>query len=383
MSENRSARRIHPNLADGNTSAEIDMINDLDALYMAPEPPAHLNASITWAIRERAAERRKAPRPQRWFDPGRWMPRRLATVAVSLLAVVILAGAGYAGLPVLQEAFNMNTGTDEIITSDLGSEVHVSQTVDGFTVTVERVYADPHQIVIGYTIQGPEGRQFNHIMAWSEYEDEPAGRAIAPLLTDMQGNEIHGGLAPQGPGMQDGVAAGLLTFDGTVIPDDEVEIDVRLRIKRLSAYERLGNDRFQEVVVDGPMVFELTIPVVPGRVANLNQSVEAGGSTATLVRFVTTATGTRVSLQGVGPNADVRLMVDGDTYRLRPEERVAPPTRWERDSTWQYVTGTSLEDKQGNWVLSVAPGGPVVPASIDPLATQATGGPWEFRFVVP
>lgn len=380
MSENRSMRRMYPNLTDGETPADIDIINDLDTFYMAPEPPAYLNASITWAIRERAAERRKTPRSQRWFDPGRWMPRRLATVAVSLLAVVVLAGASYASLPILQEAFNINIGTGEIIASDLGREVHVSQTVDGFTMTVERVYADPHQIVIGYTLQGPDGRAFNHIMAWAEVD---GGGANGPQLTDMQGNPFYGGFAAQQPGIQDGVAAGLLTFGGGGIPAGTEELRVQLHVGWLSAYERLGDNHFEMVEIAAPLVFDLTIPVEPGRVADLNQSVEAGGATATLVRFVTTATGTRVSVQGAGPNADVRLTVDGDTYLLRPEEGVAPPLRWEPGSTWEYVTGTSLEDKQGEWLLSVVPGGPVVPASIDPLATRATDGPWEFKFVVP
>lgn len=360
-----------------------ELAGDLNTIYTAAEPPADLRASIHWALRERAADRKREPVTTRRFDPGRWMPRRFATLTISVIAVIVLIGASYASLPVLQEAFHINSGTDAIVANDLGQEVSISQTVQGFTMTVERVYADPNQIVIGYTLQGPAGRDFNHIMAWSVYDGTPAGRAVAPLLTDMQGHEIDGGFAPEGPGMQDGVAAGLLTFDGSSIDNSVQDINVRLHIGRLSAYERLGRDQYQEVVVDGPLEFDLIIPVEHGRVAILNQSVEAGGTTATLVRAVTAPTGTRVSLRGVGPNADVKLTVDGSTCDLNYSETGMYLTgEWTPDSQWEYVTSTSLEDTSGDWTLTVKPDDSDA-WNTDLAATQPTGGPWEFTFVMP
>ncbi|MFN8536236.1 MAG: DUF4179 domain-containing protein [Thermomicrobiales bacterium] len=64
------------------------------------------------------------------------------------------------------QAFGMAAGTNRIVTQHLGKELGVSQTVNGFTVTIERVYADANQIVIGYSVSGPPDRTFNNFLAF-------------------------------------------------------------------------------------------------------------------------------------------------------------------------------------------------------------------------
>jgi hypothetical protein len=300
-----------------------------------------------------------------------------------LVSVLCLIGAGYAVLPALEAAFHLHTGTAAILSQGLGKEVDVSQTIEGFTVAIKRVYADANQIVIGYTISGPQGRTFNNIMAWGDYNPGP-GHPVArsPFLTDTRGNAFSGGLGGAQPGIQDGTVAQLLTYDGVGIGSNATDIQVRLTIGKLSAYEHLRENEFRDVIVNGPFEFDLMIPVEHGRIADLHQVSVVGGTQATVERVVTTPTGTRVSLRGVGPNADVQLTVNGVTEKLHPPDGQAFPTRWTADSQWEYISGTSFQDKHGEWLLVVKPA-PPVPAQVDPTSTHITGGPWTFRFVVP
>jgi hypothetical protein len=292
------------------------------------------------------------------------------------MLAAFLAGATYAAMPALEGLFEAHTGTESIISRGLGREVNVSSTVEGFTLTVKQVYADQNQIVIGLMLSGPPGRNFNNISPWGEFAE--GGVARSPFLTDSQGRKFSGGGGGEQGGVEDGAAAYILTYDGRGIEDDQREIEVRLTIGKVMAYERLGGNRFQDVIVEGPFTFDLTIPVEPGRVADLHQTVESGGASVTLERVATTPTGTRVSLRGAGPNADVRLTVDGATYPMRLPDGLVGPAIWAADSKWDYITGASLEDKRGEWVLTVSPG-----VSSNPSATQVEGGPWTFRFVVP
>ncbi len=315
---------------------------------------------------------------RRRFLPAWGLPRRVGTIAASLLLVLALVGATYAVVPALNRLFEAHTGTEAIISDGLGREVNASRTVDGFTVIVKHVYADPNQIVIGLVVSGPPGRTFNNIQTWAEFRDGGRTWQVQPILTDHQGHSFSGGLGGTQGGVEDGAAAVLLTYNGSGIEAGQREIDVQLVIGALRAYERLGDNEFRDVIVEGPFTFDLTIPVEAGRMVELHQTVESGGTEVTLERMVTTPTGTRVSLRGAGPNADVRLTVEGVTYQLHSPDGLAWPVTWAADSQWDYVTGTSLQDKRGEWVLTVRPG-----ASADPSATQVEGGPWTFRFTVP
>jgi hypothetical protein len=364
----------------------------LDATFGAIEPPLHLSESIEAILRDyrtqHAEGRARYARQPSQQKPG-WtiFPRvslspnvRIATALI--LAVLVLAGAGYA-LPSLEWLYQTHTGTGTILTRQLGKEVNVSGAVEGFTVSVKRVYADPNQIVIGLTVSGPSDRTFNNITPWGEWYGYDSQRkpGRSPILVDKEGREFSGGMGGEQGAVESGTAAYVLTYEGTGLEYSSKEIDVRLKIEGLTAYERTGENSYEDVQVQGPFTFDLTIPVEQGRVANLHQTMHAGGTAVTLERVVTTATGTRLSLRGAGPNADVRLTVGGQTYTLQQPDGMAVPTQWATGSLWEYVSGTSLMDKKGEWQVTVMPG-PTL-SHVEPESTQIMGGPWIFHFVVP
>lgn len=394
-------------LRDREDRGSLRLVAYLDAAFGSAEPPAHLAGSLEQVLRERAQVQDRSPvraEKRTWLRTpfvgqridsaqrprlGRFTSlfpffsrsRRASATAALLLVTLALAGAGYA-LPALERLFTVHTGTGAIIANQLGKEVDVSRSVGGFTVTVRRVYADPNQIVIGLTVSGPPGRTFNNIMPWGDYYETSQGTmGLSPILTDKEGREFDGGMGGEQGAVENGAAPYLLTYNGVGIKDKQKEIGVRLKIGELTAYERVGDNKYEDVRVEGPFTFDLTIPVEQGRTADVQQTVESGGTSVTLERVVTTATGTRLSLRGAGPNADVRLTVGGETYVLRQPDGMGIPTQWTADSMWEYVSGASLMDKRGEWELTVRPG-PTLP-DLDPPPTRLEGGPWTFRFILP
>lgn len=374
----------YPDLLDGDPDASLlHLVGEMDSISSVITSPQYVTNATVRALKVRANET-----PHRgWglrLDPSRRLPHRLSTAMAVMLVALALGGAGYAAWTVLEQAFYQpSLGTEHILEQSLGTKLSMSQSLDGFTVTVRRVYADPNQIVIAYTLAGPPGRTFNHIHAWGEYDETPGMRvASSPVLTDDQGRKFQGGGAPVQSGVEDGVTAGLLLYDGAGIRNNPKELKVRLKIGELSAYEALGEDRFRDVTVNGPFLFDLMIPVDPGRAAEVHQTVESGGAKATLERAVTSATGTRVLLRGVGPNAQVIVRVGDVGMPLNPMPGLAQPTQWSPDSQWEYISSGSLMDQHGEWTVVVQPGA-AVPPHVDPNATKVEGGPWTFRFQVP
>ena len=379
MPDDQRLSSEYDDILDGHVDRDLlGLVGDLDRMSASITPPQGVTMATARALRE-AAHRRPRRRSLGLSLPG--LPAgRLGTALAGLLAVLLLSGVGYAAITGLDALYGEHTGTQPIVTERLGREVSISRRAHGFTVTVRRIYADPNRIVIGYTIAGPPGRAFNNIIGWGDFDDTP-GREVArsPILTDRNGREFAGGIGGDQGGGGTGSNPFLATYDSAGIGPDASEIGVRLRIGELTAYERIGEGEFRDVSVDGPFVFDLTIPVERGRVAEPGRSVESGGKRVTLHRVVTARTGTRVSLSGAGPHADVRLHVGGTTYRLRPPDELVPSPEWSADQRFEYVIGESLLGARGEWTLTVRPG----PTPADPSATRLEGGPWVFRFAMP
>lgn len=341
---------------------------DLTTAYVAQPPP-----SVTVAIGRLVDERRRgagfrsiASR----FNPVGWLPRRLAPL-VALAAVFLLAGATYAAVTVVDRALEMNTGTQRILSGNLGRAVNLSQTLDGFTVSVRRVYADANQIVIGYTIAGPPGRTFNSLLPFGS-------EASVPSLIDADGKELPAGPYSWGTGVDTGKVGGVLAYDAAGSTGGQGSLQLRLTMTGVSGFERTNPTDAASVhgfAVSGPIVFNLTVPIVPGRVADVQQTVDVAGVNATLERVIVSDTETQVFLSGVAPAADAELTVGGSSYHLVHNGAVRLPAS--SADSWAYTTDASLVDQHGPWTLTVKPG----PGS--KIASPTAGGPWVFHFVVP
>jgi hypothetical protein len=376
LADNRP-RDPYADLLDAN--ADPALVRDLDQIHH-PTPPPDLRPAIARAIEERAAAlRRQPPAARRWpfsFRP----PRRVAVALVALLALTMLAAAAAPLITsIVDRAFGMDAGTNRIVTENLGKKLDLSQTVNGFTVTIERVYADANEIVIGYSVSGPPDRAFNNFHASGPQ------RGWTPTLVDDAGREYHHTPIGWGAGVEDGKGGYLLRYDTGPIVSNPAELRLRLTIDTLDVIERVpagtptlpgrsatplpqkgaepADYCLPEIciyTVAGPFTFDFTVPFAASRVAEPHQAVDVGGQSLTLDRVATTPTGTVVTLRGAGPHASVTLTGGGKTYTLTasdyffPVQPGAVPAQGIPEQPVDYYTITDpLPERQADWTITV------------------------------
>lgn len=317
---------------------------------------------------------------------------RLAILAAVVVVLLVFAGGTVATVPLVTRSLNQSSKTQRIVADGLGKEVNLASTVDGFTVTLERVYADPGMIAIGFTISSPPGHDFKSFNVYGNV----FGQGSDPTLTDGRGHTYslgpHGFQFNLGTGVEGGTTGNVLIYDAAGLPGGSGEISLHLSIAALSVYEQVAPDHrpagtsycgeqtspIRCFNVAGPFTFDFIVPVAPGRVIAPRQAVTADGRTVTLERVILTRTVTRVDLRGVGPDADVRLIVDGVEHQLpAPSVRYYPPLGWPADGVFSYISAEPSLDQHGAATLVVKPGQhPQSPPTV-------TGGPWVFHVTLP
>ncbi len=170
-----------------------------------------------------------------------------------------------------------------------------------------------------------------------------------------------------------------------------------------------SNDAVQRIV--GPWLFSFTLPVLPVRVAEVNQTVAVSGSptyfqqgkrvarcdgcppvdaesmAVRLERVSVTASETRVYLrlpaaQGLLENRWTPIVrVGGAGWDSHQGPRGSEGGRPMPDGLYVYSFSNSFYDRHGEWTLTVEE---LVGELPQPGALQIrVSGPWIFRFVVP
>jgi len=363
------------------------VVETLDTVAAAIQVPPAASTATARALQAHAS----SEEPSTSVHP---QSRRLAIIAVAMAVLLVVGGGACAMLPILWKAFAMAPRTERIVTRNLGTASNQSRTIDGFTVTIQRVYADASQIVIGYTVQGPPQRQFNNFMLFGTYEGKPGDAPLAtlPRLTDATGHVFEPTTTTWGAGVEQGAGGYLLRYEPGNIDMDRTALRVRLEAGVLEAFEVVqpdmvlppnaancqpmgeGQSQLCDVLVRGPFAFDLVVPIVQSRVAEVNETIAANGHTVTLERVVVAPTGTQIIIRGVGPEAEVILQLGRDQYPLHMEGAI--PTTWDADSPWIYSTSEVLIERHGTWRISVRP-------RSGEGSIQAEDTPWTFEFVIP
>ena len=321
------------------------------------------------------------PRIQPRLPPQRhrWLrTTRQGWAAAGLALFVALTTAAYAMVPILQRAFQQERGLQRIELQRLGQEIDLRQTVGGFTIALQRVYADANRIVIGYTVSGPAGLEFNNFLL------------TGFTLTDQEGREypIHSGV---GAGMEGDTGGYVFSFDAGVLPQTPDRLRLRL-VTDVMGFPRTPSPQ-EERPRAGPFTFDFSVPVIPGRVMASPQTAKVDGTRITLQRVVVTPSETRIVLQlspapeaGGSVEREWAPIVDLQVSDAAPQvQRMAPDVgRFGGFGQWQggvydYRIPYPLYDCRGEWTLTV-----------HELVGFARGegqvrlaGPWLFRFTVP
>jgi hypothetical protein len=292
-------------------------------------------------------------------------------MVVGFLLIAALAGAAHVIAPAVEKAFMVNSGTARIVTDDLGVTMNKSEKVNGITLTVQRVYADANQIDVGYTVSGPPGKTISSFMVWGTFDQSHHHRSgTPPTLIDDQGHKLNILGYTYGTAVDEGTFGQVVRYVAPLALETRQRIALHFQVGKITVFESSQAHARRAVMVTEPLRFHFTVPVTPGRVANLNETVKGSRGNATLDQVVVARTGARIDLRGTGPTANVELAVNGKQYRLSFDG--ARPNHWTAKSVWQYISSVDLRNTVGEWTLFVKPPGS------DRKAEQ-----WIFRFTVP
>jgi len=353
------------------------------------------NVDLWPAIQARVQPRRRSPR---W---AQLMPNtRLGWALLALVLFLALGAVTHAVAPVVVRLFQQEAGLRHVEQTNLVQELNLSQTVDGVTVTLERAYADANRIVVGFTIKGPNGQRYDtHRLTLTDAAGTVFSATIGFGVTG-QSDILQVSLPP-------GEGAEVICFDAAPVEGTPTELDLRLVMEleefvlppaaleppltpdsppaeppMVVVLEPLPTPEEEAIV--GPFTFDFSVPFIPGRVAEVNQTVEAAGVAVRLKRVVVTPSETRAYLRFDSPSGEAEWWMPIAMLQAPGEEdqSYAGYMGSYGPASYQYGFLAPLYNRRGEWTLTVTE---LVGTDLtqQPSEDIRLAGPWVFRFRVP
>jgi hypothetical protein len=324
---------------------------------------------------------------------------RLGWASLILALLLILSAAAYALAPAVGQLFQQEPGLQHVEQANLVQELDLSQTVNDVTVTLEQAYADANRIVVGYTIKDPDGQRYDvHHLTLTDAAGAVFPGTIGLGVTGR--SDIFGIQLPPGEGSY------VNCFDAAVVEGTPAELDLRLVVEvreRVLPTDMPGTspapagspaeppepmvvelEPMPQGAIVGTFTFDFSMPFIPGRVTEVNQTVEAAGVAVRLERVVVTSSETRAYLCFDAPG-------EVET-RWTPIALLKAPGDEKSQNYFAYSVNAAspvyacgflapLYDRRGEWTLTVTElvGTELVP----PHEDVRLAGPWVFRFRVP
>lgn len=302
-------------------------------------------------------------------------------------------------------AFESDPGLARVEQAGLVQHSNLTQSGPGGTVTIERFYADTNRIVVAYTIRSA-----------ANLPNTMRVPPFRPTLTDSAGRTYPytspGGFGASG-GVRDGqpYSTSVIGFEAASLPADTRQAAFRLTFDPSSTTNSpVTPGTF------GPWVFDLTMPVLPARIAEVKQTVVApvvasyrqgeegtplarcnacpeaptAGVAITVERVVTTPSETRIYLRLGAP--PIARQAGWEVRGIAVEENGSPTvqqggTRLLPDGTVVVTLVNPLYQKQNEWTLTIHELWALVPPdqANDPrgFVQVRLTGEWEYRFIMP
>ena len=354
------------------STAEVTGFDDLERdlrLALAWEPPV----AVTRLMDQRVTRARATTaHPER-----RLWPRRHLRLVLLVAAALALMGASVA-LSLLQQAAELVPGWR--VAYDQAEVLNLSQTANGYTVTLERGYVDPNQLVLGFVVTGPNGQT----------RAVPRG-----TVTDAQGRSF---LDTAGGDIQAELQNSAATISSYQVPPG-----IGSEVTLTATFSELMPVTVKNVPAPtGPWVFHFTLPVHPATVVEPKQTVEVAGVPITLHRMQATATTVRVQLdlnlarvrtaqwsrwsiegtlrQGHGPAQDLTWSALPPEWTGQPKDQIqAIIDASETGSVMMRQTFAGASEPSGTWTLTVDR----LIGSDGQGATTEVPGPWVITVQLP
>lgn len=262
--------------------------------------------------------------------------------------------------------------------------IGISQTLNGYTLTIEKVYADANTIMVRCSISGAN-------QADVDYETVALTSGTSAAHSD--------GVASSSSGKKDAPSECALQFDATTLKTDAPDLNLHLSANLVSRPDtsNLGpNDPIPpKQTVAGPFVFDFNVAIVSDiRIVNVGQTVEAQGIAFTLERLIITPGETHIVVRYTTPDPNLQwhpiIAADGANwatansdnyplYRGSMDLKDDGAVSQLPDGSLAYVITGNLYDKTGPWTVTVKE-----LDSVDKQDNeQRIKGPWVFQFNVP
>lgn len=331
-------------------------------------------------------------------------PRRMASwltaVAAALTVIVVLATVATAtGLVEWGRYFQFGFGTGRLADEDLGTDLNLVQEVDGFTVTIGRVYADPYGVAMTVRLTPPAGLPPGHVdMRASAIYDE-SGRSLGgPGAQDGDSDVLvrefyNHQLLPGSTSVRYRFEITDLRYaippvvgdDGRVVSRLEVAPGVPCQREPPSPGQPAGeavDQGFCYLIASQPLVFEFEVPLGPGVSVAPGEQVASDGSVANVTRVSAGRLGASVDIEGVGPVASVSIETGGQTFPLATYGYACP---YDATSRFNYITDQEIPLDTGPWTVRISASPEQIPANAGDYAPGAgqcnqftPEGEWEF-----
>lgn len=382
---NRSLEETYPDLLVGHRGQDLSrIVAGVDRTLAPIHAP-----SVLATIQRLTAERRRQPGQSafaRRLHPFGWLPARLGVLplVIALLVIVAIPVAAYQVIPMIQGVLNADGGVRHVVANKLGQTLNLSQTIAGYTVTLQWAYADANRLVVAYAVQQPNGQSLQRRVLSDSSLSDVAGHP----LTFLGGPENEGG------------GAYVESFDATGLSSRDGQLNLQLAIPLFTALRQRDIANLQATPVVVPQaasrqfVFDFTIPEAStapaggeaaSREVNVGQTVTVAGQPVTLERVTLSPSETRLYLRGAAINTTqfMPVLTAADWNSEQPSTWT-PGVNGDARS-WTMADGevvvsylASLTSKHGEWSLVVNPRELVVGPTPIP-----SGGPWVFHFHMP
>jgi hypothetical protein len=370
--------KMHDVPATASTEALESHLIDAYAVDIPPHLAARLERRVSAAI--------QVPQPSSSADahPANQRRRRLALIPVLLAVAMVTAAAAGGVLHFYDEAGGLAWQRAE--------HLGLIKTVDGYRLTLERVYADANRMLVGVTVVDEQNRGWSQVgvdqatvtdssggrwevgmgasspedasvaanLFWFDADPGPAAPGRRAFTVSIPSVSVRDQTTPPttegGPGLEEGTSAAPVGVDGTWWPWHEVKVDTSFSF---------------DLTVDG------------GALATPHAAAESNGVTITLGRIVASPSTVRLELDVAGlpsgagawaPIMSIRHAGVDLAVMLTTSGGGPGTTNW---------TSRGVDDASGDWIVTVTEevGDQLVDGTVDKQIRLQ--GPWIIHFTMP
>jgi hypothetical protein len=314
---------------------------------------------------------------RRGFLPQRRVfVRPLALVA----AFIILAGTAAAAIGLLERTAISTPGFRAAW--DRAQVLGIVQTDAGYTLTLERAYADLNQVAVFVSLEGlalprsTDGVQTDHLSVWEATLRDPTGRM--PVLTSGT-DAADGGL---------GAALRSFQFDGPAAEAGTYELTIKsfgYGADGPTCVKPCVNDR-----IEGTWQFAFDLPKPTGTVVSTDATATVGQATlsVTELRISPTMVSARIAMHVDGKPvaswsfipSDDDLRHDGVTYGFWTTRHILDVAPFEEGPEMELYTSAGVDKPTGTWEIVI----PELDYQMDGVDEPVhLAGPWTLTVTVP